>query len=262
MTEHLTSGQLLRDINNGFNKLQSNPCGLCKQNEDKVYNDGAMIHFHGSDWGKCRRMIQYNIMFPEKISSDKDKFFFDGHLHEESIIRALRSMGYFIDFTYDQINEKINNVPGSLLFNNIPLNFNIASYAHQDKFVNIQTVVHPDGIITHNKEKVLIECKAVKNYSFPKYKEGFIPPTYFGQMQAYLHVFKLERGFLIVKNRDTSDISPPLLVKADPEFVKKKIIELTGIIKGLLEDKLIKRPYDNNKNFECKYCTYKERCWR
>src|SRR5574339_523924 len=67
----------------------SMPCSICRA----VYESGQELivrdHFHGSDFGACKRKV-FNVMkYGKQGTSQSHVFLADGHLHEHSMLSNL-----------------------------------------------------------------------------------------------------------------------------------------------------------------------------
>ena len=63
-------------INSATEKYASEPCSICSENRGRVSNTGLRTHFHGSEFGKCFRQTQYNLLSPRKKIEDPFKGIF------------------------------------------------------------------------------------------------------------------------------------------------------------------------------------------
>jgi len=167
----ITANQLQTDIKKGLHALTttSNPCTIC--NEAKDLGQRPNLHFHGSDFGKCVRKIQYERSTIDKpISEDLAAFFLDGHLHEKTILEALKYAGYKVEQGRE---VELKTTEG------------------------IHIIGHIDGVISKYKEEYILECKAVKNYSFVNYfEQGALPKEYIMQVQCYMHLTGIHKAFV------------------------------------------------------------------
>lgn len=231
-------------IRRGMVALDRTPCSICREPETKL----PRLHFHGSDWGACRKKVMYECFFGHEDDRDPRwrTFLFDGHFHEYSIVSALRTLGYRVrgrgKSTEFRLEEHIT-VDGT--------------------DVHFLTVGHTDGLI--GEDNAVLECKAVKDWAWKnKFKKSQIPQTYYGQIQCYLHHYQSPYGFLVVKNRHDSDILPPFKISYDEEYVKNRLHDLglvyLALTGGRKERKAVKKPYKTPGD-ECRFCAFKSRCW-
>jgi len=242
--------KLQSDIDAGIESMEVHPCSICRQATLDVTRqgrgEGSRDHFHGSDWGKCYKMILFDCLVGKKetMTPQKRSFLRDGHLHEESIVAALRAGGREITGTVG--NEST---------------FNFTAQTPQGP-ITFTTIIHTDGIIDGTAG---LECKSVKEYAWKnKFLKGKIPETYYGQCQAYMLKHRMLTWFLAVKHRHTSEILPPFEIKFDKEYVQRKAMELAAVTLALKSGQLLTRPKSklNKRDSECLYCNYKDQCWR
>jgi hypothetical protein len=212
----------------------SNPCSLCGTDE---------FHFHASDLGGCQKRIYLNKL--NKISYNNDarnNFLMDGHLHEKSILDYISSV--------NSSNFKIEPCVNEMQL--------------QKKFDNFTLVGHPDAIGTVTDNGFLIECKAVSNETWKLCKDNIISDVWYGQIQTYLYLLNLKVGYLIVKNRSTSDILMPFRFEYDEEYFTHRIKGLNNIAYSILENATESVPtkeHSDSKHKECSVCPYWNDCW-
>ena len=240
----------------------SNPCVSCKSKP---------IHFHGSDIGKCRLATWYNrnAVEDKPISQDLAALFLDGHLHERIIIEAIKDRGYNIEqgLEFDVVHHISLDIFVSYL-STIYLPDEVRKELIKQANIDneIRLIGHTDGILNLDGERILIEIKAVKSANFNyKFMKGIMPDYYYGQIQSYLNCLRLDRGFLIAKNREDGTIAKPILVHKNETYFKKQLCELliVKLNQGVLDPykRTITKPFRDGKGYECKYCDYKEKCW-
>ncbi len=113
--------------------------------------------------------------------------------------------------------------------------------------------------IHDQKPKAIIEIKTAKDASFKIFvKKGVKEwnPQYYAQIQSYMGMSGIHKTYILVLNKDSSDISDELVI-FDPEFYKK------------LEDKAlmiatahIEPPKINGSPlwYQCKMCKFNKVC--
>ena len=237
--------EFLRAFNTGIERLERHPCSVCRV-KPPIPRD----HFHGSDWGKCRSMILYERLtgIKEQMTPQKQSFLRDGHLHEASIVSALRAAGVTLTDTAETNPEEIHHTgvdtpAGRVIFS---------------------TIIHTDGVIVGHNKRILCECKSVKDYAWKtKFCKGIIPETYYGQCQAYMHFKGLDGALLFVKNRHTSELMIPFYIHPDPEYIEGKTVELAAVTHAISNRIIFPRPVEKKtrRDSECLYCMFKQQCW-
>lgn len=240
----MDSEQLLDDMRNGALSMNQIPCTHCrtKQGLPALTRD----HFHGSDWGRCVRAVWFERTIgksQQECTGENAMFLNDGHLHEALLLKCIEMGGHIISDRDTRDGEIMTIdavvVPGGMTF-------------------NVVTVGHTDGVMD---EEIVIECKAVKDWAWKnKFILGLIPPTYYGQVQYYLHAHKKERAFLIIKHRHTSEIII-FEIKASAAYITKRKLLLAGIEVAIKQRLAIAVPFPMPTD-ECRFCDWYNLCWR
>lgn len=228
----------------------SNPCTKC-------LDPTATVHFHGSDLGKCALRVFYKLKSKNTNNKDLDNLtkaqFLDGHLSEKLLVEGLKAY------------IRSNNLP--IIVDHNPEKSKIFTVVLNNKENrDIEIVGHAD-VLLHNietGERVIVEMKAVKNYSYKfKFLTGDIGEDYLLQVQAYLNIFDVDVACIIAKNRETTELSKPIIIKKDISLFQERLYSLAKIQSCYLSDSQVKPPkaYESKNNFECKYCDYTKKCW-
>lgn len=229
----MTSEELVQQYELGVTSQGRHPCSVCAS--DIPFNE--FPHFHGSDFGKCARQVQYDkVVRPEPIEDPTTlAFLSDGHLHEKMIVDALRAGGVKVDHRDD--------APDGVMTDEFVVgvrdNGRMIHYrdgdGHDAPFDENEIIIvgHTDGVINN---RFLLECKSVKDWAVANKFKGQkpVPKDYHGQMQCYMNCLGLDGGFLVVKSRHTSKLLKPMFVERDPEFFDKKIAEFRKIL-GMMQ---------------------------
>jgi hypothetical protein len=229
----MTSRELLKKIHQGTLIQSHHPCAACRAE----WEFSEFPHFHGSDFGKCVRQVQYGkVVKPERIEDpDTMQFLLDGHLHEKAIVDALRSAGVKVDHRHDAdegvaTDEFVVGITGE---GKIKTYVDVQSCRKRVSEDEIVIVGHTDGVIN---DRFLFEAKSVKDWAAKnKFKGGQVPRDYYGQMQCYMNCLDLDGGFLVVKSRHTSAVLPPMFVERNPDFFFKKIKDLRMVIEHCID---------------------------
>jgi len=196
-------------------------------------------------------MAQYErlVGLKEPMTPQKRSFLRDGHLHEASIISALRAAGITMTDTAEAAPEEIH----------------FTSTDTPVGRVTFKTIIHTDGVIhLDGNKRLLCECKSVKDYAWKaKFCKGIIPETYYGQCQAYVHFKQLDGALLFIKNRHTSEVMVPFFILPDPEFIEQKTMQLAAVTHALTTGSILPKPKDKTgkRDPECLYCLYQGQCW-
>jgi hypothetical protein len=138
------------------------------------------------------------------------------------------------------------------------------------KYYSDQIRGHVDGIIKDGPKDCgpyprLWECKSMNDKKFFEFENQGVKrshPVYYYQMQIYMDQLKLTTnpGILTAMNKDNSRI----VHEAVPynEIDAKKILNRAIEIINKTERKLpMPRVSKYRDNFECRYCSWQDRCW-
>lgn len=220
-------------------------CSLCEKQKGQL-----RTHFHGSEFGKCFRQTEFNMLqgSKEKNTGQEAIQFYDGHLHEEAI-RLLLNNNYLLTHKDE---EKVIVKEIELIPNN---------------FFKVIVVLHTDNLLAYSKLNegrytFVVEYKAVKNWYFKeRAKKGIISNHYYGQCQCYLEAYNLDYCLLFFKNRESSEILPPIVIKRDPYYIKRRFTYLAGILYSISQKEIVPNEYTDKKCDACKFCEHYEKCW-
>lgn len=270
----------------GANKRSSiHPCTKCRSKPEGAIRG----HFHGSEFGACMLKVYKDciagMLFDDPLEgrvTDNDidakaAFLLDGHLHEENIIKNIASAGMdIIQLNGDQFEKQIQvfikkNVDGIH-------NFTMPHKDNNDKIIedfeeSFKMICHLDGLLEVTSKKngkrmlIGVECKSVKDYTWKKIKETQeISNVWYGQIQSYfLSNHNIDRFYLIIKHRHTSQIMKPILIIRDDDYVNRRLNILYRVYNAILEDDVekykIEKEHNSPKDSECKFCQYKDGCY-
>jgi hypothetical protein len=128
-------------------------------------------------------------------------------------------------------------------------------------------IVHVDALGTYKDEEeevdFVIECKSVKDETWKKVMNGEIEDKWYGQMQAYMFVTGIHRCYLVVKNRISSRILPPIRIDYDVLYVVNRLVKLNQIYTFVNYGREVPIPKGwTKKNPNCRYCDFNETCWK
>lgn len=228
----------------------SSPCSVCRALGEHVQ---VRTHFHGSDLGSCPRKVYWEMIGGRgHTSSSNAAFLKDGHLHEADILTGLeKGMGSSAKITRCLNNEELT------------VQFPVSD-SHGTMVIKI--IGHHDGEIKYNETgtKAILECKAVKEYTFDKVRKGEISQVWYGQMQFYMAAKKIPLAYLLVKNRVTSAILKPIRIPIDIPWIKERIERIKGIyelVHTTGTTNVPDREHKTPKADECQFCPFKDRCW-
>jgi len=187
---------------------------------------------------ECSRQIwyafrwAYDDTFPHRMR----RLFARGHREEPEIIKELERIGIRVLSTQDEYVDETGHIKG-----------------HSDG-----TCI---GVIEAPKTEHLTEFKTMADKYFKTLvKSGSVEkekPTYFAQMQLYMHFGKLKRALFIAVNKNDDSY----YVERVP-YDKAKALAL--LQKGhmiLMSSEPPGREFPSKTFFKCKWCTAKDMCW-
>lgn len=254
----ITENKLLLDYYRGIKAQERHPCTLC--NAGITFSD--VPHFHGSDFGKCIRAVQWEKYTTKREAFDDhtSAFLRDGHVHEAAVVDTLRHAGYEITDRdgNDEFVAVVDVDSGSIFCSEGVDDPNVLKERVDRAWSemggdNLITIVgHTDGVING---EFLFECKAVKDYAFEqKFKQRKLPPKYIGQMQCYMVCKNLAGGVLWVKARHTAE-PLPFLIDRDDKFFLNKARELHSVVELQGTDNWLPcKPTETIEQRWCKAC--------
>jgi hypothetical protein len=228
----ISESKILLDYYGGIREQQkSKPCTVCAEGTVSFME---FPHFHGTDFTKCSRAVQFKkFMAPEQFSDQKLSEFRDGHVHEAAMVETLRAAGYTIDHRHDsptkpaddQFVSRINLKTGKCQTWVGKSNLQIRRLKLGDQ--QMLVIGHTDGVING---RYILECKAVKDYAFKnKFNKAHnLQVNYVRQVQAYLYFHDLEGGILLGKSR-THSTPAPFWIDRDDAYVINKARDLYQI---------------------------------
>jgi len=242
-----------------FNHNSNSPKSACENINNLI--DAALVieknaepkrnYLGASMLGKaCSRAIQYEFVgAPKDEGKEFDgqtlRIFAAGHLFEDLLIKWFKSASFDLrtvgsdghQFGFSMAGGKISG--------------------HSDgKFV---------GGAACMSYPALWECKSLKNKSWTDtVKKGVAlsKPIYAAQIalyQAYLNLTENPAIFSAI-NKDTSEIYHEL-VPFNAELAQRISDKAVNILKATEHGEQMPRGFSSEDHFECKMCSYKNRCW-
>ena len=215
------------------------------------------MHFHGSDFGKCKRAIYYDMHKKRNkdIENGRESLFLNmGHRFEEIIATSLKRCGeYKRVICNDGSDDKALEV------------YNIKEVYLQDGSEHITIEVEVFGHFDILIDDILLEIKAVGKSSF---NSVFVKADlsqrkqYYGQVQFYLDCLPdIKHGFLVGILRETCEIAPPIKIDRDLKFLNKVYEDYAKVLYfGLVKKQLPSRDHENLSDYECRWCNYYTFC--
>ena len=211
---------ILEALNKGITKSHN------EKNKDRTQNV-----FHPSALGSCIRSIYYDMLGAERVPLDTRvmRIFDNGHSAHERYTNYFKKAGVHIA---DEllIRDDEWNIEGSA-----------------------------DDLIIIDKEIILIDEKTIGNFPFEKMLQGQLRKTYMYQLNCYMWLLGLKRGFFLYENKNTQHIHIKE-VKFDPKIITDIKKRVTTVMKAIIRNTPPKGEY-TLKDWQCRYCGYNKHCW-
>ena len=194
------------------------------------HKDREQHHFYISDAGKCSRAIFFKFKnVPKKdLEARILRLFEHGDYIHQLIMRPLLSM------------RDIHVVASEV---KIPPQELISGRA--------------DIIISDGKNLYVVDIKSMNSMIFRGLEEP--KEEHINQLQLYMHFLDPKKGILIYMSKDNQELKE-FQLDYEPKRVKKLLAKLknlkTKIDANIIPERLIDWP----KNWQCKYCAFKEVC--
>jgi len=205
---------------------------MLKELIDKYYQDKRSERekkrFYISDAGKCPRQIFFKFKNApcKEIEPRLLRIFDQGNYVHLRLMRDLFSLGIAVASEID-----------------IPSTEDVGGRA--------------DAIITVDNELYVVDFKSINSMILNKMEKP--KDEHVLQVQLYLHFFKIKKGILLYEGKDNSqmkeflvDYNKNISTKILKDFKRLRI----NVDKNLLPKGLLDYP----KNWQCRYCQYKELC--
>lgn len=222
----LNRQSILKGILDGYEIAASHPCSVCRGGlEFKKFP-----HFHGTDFGKCLRAVQYGkIMERTPIDRLKRPHLADGHLHEAATVMALRAAGFEVDYRQDSETGVCTDefIAGWRVGATEPIIYKDIKTCRKNRTDDEVIIVgHTDGRING---RIVLEHKAVEKYAFEQFSKGKTNPAYEAQTKCYITHLDCEAGVLVVKWREKAQFCKPFWIPRDDLFIRERVDEFRQI---------------------------------
>jgi CRISPR-associated protein Cas4 len=120
-----------------------------------------------------------------------------------------------------------------------------------------------DVIIEWAGSEVVGEFKTIKseNYEMVKARAKGLP-YHEVQLLIYMHVLKLDDGFLIYENKNTNEffVVPVTMTERNQKYAEYIFQWMTDVYENFTAGTIPTRSF-NKSSKECKYCPIKQACW-
>ena len=205
---------------------------MLKEFIDQFYldrqKDREQNHFYITDAGKCPRGIffKFKNVPREKLDARMLRLFDHGDYIQMQILNSLFSMGL--------VRASEIRIPPQELISG-----------------------RADAIITLENELYVVDFKSMNSMIFRKLTEP--KEENVNQIQLYLHYFKIPKGILLYMSKDTSELKE-FIIKYNPILARKLLKDLEDLKVKINKNIIPKRLADFPKNWQCRYCQFKDIC--
>lgn len=120
-----------------------------------------------------------------------------------------------------------------------------------------------DLAVTWQGEEMVGEVKTTKTESFSQRAAQMKAPGYqLIQLLIYMHVFKKDKGFFVIEDKNTHEllIIPVKMTDEHRELIERVFAWMRTVHTNALEGELPKRPFTKS-NYNCKSCPVRNTCW-
>jgi CRISPR/Cas system-associated exonuclease Cas4 (RecB family) len=120
-----------------------------------------------------------------------------------------------------------------------------------------------DLAVTWQGEEMVGEVKTTTNESFTTRATAMKAPAYqLIQLLLYMYIFKKDKGFFVVENKNTHHllIIPVKMTDKNREYIESVLEWMRVVYKNATEGELPTRPFTQG-SFNCKSCPVRKTCW-
>jgi len=103
-----------------------------------------------------------------------------------------------------------------------------------------------------NGEMMIVDIKSCSSWVLNKVKEGEISDSYINQVQLYLHLFKLKKGYLLFYGKNNGEIEE-YEINYDKQLCERLIEEIKSFMENNVA-KNIEPPKCDGGDFGCECC--------
>ncbi len=193
--------------------------------------------YYPSEAGSCMRKVWYSYKYPSEIDPDLRKIFKMGDIIHDFVVEVLKS-------------EKTKDV--ELLESEFPFKEKVEDFLISGRIDNLIKIKASGKIY-------LVEVKSTKGIQWVNNAS----PHNVQQLQLYMHFTGVHNGILLYIDK-TNLKSKIFEIKYDEAEARRIIERFKKLHKHLVENILPEAEARAHKesNWMCKYCEYKERCFK
>ncbi|MGK0619546.1 PD-(D/E)XK nuclease family protein [Meiothermus cerbereus] len=192
--------------------------------------------FRLSSAGKCARRLAYELHYPGEVPPVEPR------------VVAIFELGSLI---HDWLREKLAALYGERFHS-------VERAVELEVDPGFAVPGRIDGILETESGPVLLDIKSASDKSAQSMSSNGVPYDYVAQVNAYLEATGLQKGLLVVYNKNTSEITT-LPVDHDPAVVAQ-VKERFRAVRCSTPEQLPEREYETD-SFACRYCPFRGRCW-
>lgn len=192
--------------------------------------------FRLSSAGKCARRLAYALHYPGEVPPVEPR------------VVAIFELGSLI---HDWLRGKLTALYGERFHS-------VERTVELEVDPDFKVPGHVDGILETESGPVLLDIKSASDKSAQNMFSNGVPYEYVAQVNAYLEATGIERGALVVYNKNTSELFT-LPVDRDPAVVAQ-VKERFRAVRCSTPEQLPEREHEAS-SFACRYCPFQQRCW-
>jgi len=192
--------------------------------------DKGRRHFYISDAGKCQRSIFFKFKkAPQEEMEPRMLRVFDhgDHVHQLIMSSLLSTRDIHV------IASEVNIPPQELISG------------------------RADAVLSDGDKLYVLDVKSINSMAFRKLKAP--KETHINQIQLYLHYLDPEDGILLYVSKDDQKLKE-FKVKYDPQRAGSLLSSLRDLKDKIGDDIVPSRLPDYPRNWQCRYCSFKEIC--
>jgi len=113
-----------------------------------------------------------------------------------------------------------------------------------------------DAIVNIDNELYVVEIKAVNNAKYQKLTEP--SPEQIKQLQFYLYFFNIDKGIILIENKDNQQLKE-FVLKKDDKLISQILEDFERLKIQIENNELPEKPKDLPQ-WKCRYCAYRDVC--
>ena len=115
-----------------------------------------------------------------------------------------------------------------------------------------------DAIVSIDDELYVLEIKSANKYAFEKMDRP--DPAHLKQVQLYMHYFKIDRGIILVENKNDQELKE-FTVHRDEKLLSEISHTFQNLKEMVSTNTIPPKPnYGRSDKWRCDYCAFRETC--